>query len=114
MPPCNYIDFVVVTISGSGGDQVAGENYTLTCQVTGGVATASSHRWLKNGSLLNDTSATLSFSPLRETDPGVYTCEGTRNSITRTSTNFTIVFAGELLGEPNMQAQLVSYLNNTQ
>ena len=86
---------MVVTITGSGGDQVVGENYTLTCQVTGGVATASSHRWLSNGSLLNDTSAMLFFSPLSETDSGVYICEGTRSSITRTSANFTISVAGE-------------------
>ena len=92
MPPCNYIDFVVVKISGSGGDQVAGENYTLTCQVTGGVTTASSHRWLRNASLLNDTSAVLSFSPLMETDAGVYTC---RSSITGTRANFTIALACE-------------------
>ena len=92
MPPCNYLDFVVVKISGSGGDQVAGENYTLTCQGTGGVTTEPSHQWLRNGSLLNDTSAVLSFSPLMETDAGVYTC---MSSITRTTANFTIALACE-------------------
>ena len=96
MPPCNYnIDLVVVSLTGSGGAQVVGENYRLTCNVTGGVTTESTHRWFRDGTPLNVTSATLSLSPLRETDTGVYTCEGTRSSITRTSENFTITAASE-------------------
>ena len=86
----------MVTLTGSGGAQVVGENYTLTCNVTGGVTTESTHRWFRNGSLLNEIStSTLSFSPLRETDSGIYTCEGTRSSTTRTSANFTIAVAGK-------------------
>ena len=40
MPPCNdNIDLVEVSLTGSGGAQIVGENYTLTCNVTGGVTT---------------------------------------------------------------------------
>ena len=80
-----------ISLSGSGGAQIAGENYTLTCQVTGGGNTTRTYRWFRNGSLVTgQRSATLSFSPLRETDSGVYTCEGTRSSIARTSERVTI------------------------
>ena len=86
----------MVSLTDSGGAQVVGENYTLTCNVTGGVTTASTYRWFRDGSLLIETpTRTLSFSPLLETDSGVYTCEGTRSSITRTSANLTVAVAGE-------------------
>ena len=86
----------MVTLTGSGGAQVVGENYTLTCNVTGGVTTAFAYRWFRNGSLCNETStSTLSFSPLRVTDSGVYSCEGTRSSTTRTSANLTVAVVGE-------------------
>ena len=78
-------------LTGSGVAQIAGENYTLTCQLTGEGTTTPIYQWFRNGSLLTDqTSDTLSFSPLSETDSGVYTCEGTRSSITVTSGAMTI------------------------
>jgi hypothetical protein len=88
-----------VTVTSGGGAQIAGENYTLTCQVTGGGTMTPTYRWFRDGSpLTGQTSATLSFSPLREIDSGVYTCEGTRNSITVTSgTGIMITVAGELI-----------------
>ena len=85
----------MVTLNGSEGDQVVGGNYRLICNITGGVTTTSTHRWFRNGSLLHETSGTLSFLPLNKSDSGVYICEGTRSSITRRSTNFTITVAGE-------------------
>ena len=85
----------MVTLSG-GGTQIAGEDYTLTCQVTGGETMTPTYRWFRNGSLLTgQTSNTLSFSPLRETDSGVYTCEGTRSFMTVTSANVTITVVGK-------------------
>jgi hypothetical protein len=78
---------------------MAGEEYTLTCQVTGGVITMPTYQWFKNDSLVTgQTSATLSFSPLEEADSGVYMCEGTRSSITRTSTAVRIDVAGKCMG----------------
>ena len=88
---------LMVTLSGSGGAQVAGEDYTLTCQFTGGEAvTLAVYQWLKDGlSLANETSDTLSFSPLRETDSGGYTCEVTTGSLTATSPSVTITVVGK-------------------
>ena len=88
----------MVSLSGSSGPQIAGENYTLTCQVTGGGTTTPTYRWFKNGSLLTgQTTATLSFSPLIETDSGVYTCEGNRSYITATSESVNITVVGKFL-----------------
>ena len=85
-----------VTIFKNGGAQIAGENYTLTCQVTGGTTAMPIYQWFKNGSLLaNRTSATLSFLPLMITDSGVYTCEGTRNSTTSSSGDVMITVDGK-------------------
>ena len=68
-----------VTIFENGGTQIAGENYTLTCQVTGGETTPILYQWFKNGSLLTSEESSISsklfFSPLNEADSGVYTCE---------------------------------------
>ncbi|ORU95145.1 MAG: hypothetical protein A6F71_10925 [Cycloclasticus sp. symbiont of Poecilosclerida sp. M] len=41
---------LMVTLSGSGGAQVAGEDYTLTCQFTGGEAVTPAYRWFKDDS----------------------------------------------------------------
>ena len=86
-----------MTLSGSGGAQVAGENYTLTCQFTGGEAvTPAMYQWLNDGSsLAGETSDTLSFSPLRDTDSGGYTCEVTTGSFIGTSPSVTITVVGK-------------------
>ena len=55
------------------------------------------YRWLRNGTVMtSETSATLSFSPLRETNAGVYVCEATRSSMTMTSASVTISVVGKL------------------
>ena len=77
---------LVVMISGNSGQLTAGENHMLTCQVTGGGTMTPTYRWLRNGTVMtSETSATLSFSPLRETNAGVYVCEATRRSMTMAS-----------------------------
>ena len=84
----------MVSINGSDSALTAGENYILTCQVTGGTMTPT-YQWFRNGSpLTGQTSDTLSFSPLREIDSGVYTCEGTRSSVTVTSPSVRITVVG--------------------
>ena len=85
-----------MTLSGSGGAQVAGENYTLTCQFTGGETLTPVYKWLKDGSpLAGERSNTLSFSPLRDTDSGGYTCEVTTGSLTGTSPSVNITVVGK-------------------
>ena len=51
------------------------------------------YRWFRNGSLLTgQTSATLSFSPMNESDSGVYTCEGMVFDVSaNASINVTVV-----------------------
>ena len=86
----------MVTLSGSGGAQVAGEDYTFTCQFIGGEAVTPVYQWLRDDSpLAGETSGTLSFSPLRETDSGGYTCEVTTGSLTGTSSVVTITVVGK-------------------
>ena len=82
---------VYVSISG-GGDQLVGQTYTLTCQVNaGGHAVMSVYQWIKDGTEITDeTSATLSFSPLADTDFGDYTCRATVRDQTTTSASVTI------------------------
>ena len=87
----------MVNLTGSDGEQIAGEDRTLTCQVTGGETITTTYRWFRNGSPLSgQTSDTLSFSPLSQTDSGVYTCEGTRNYTSMMSESVTITAVGEL------------------
>ena len=88
---------ITVTLSTSGGAQIAGQDYTLTCQVTGGGTMTPTYQWFRGTSVLTDeTSMSLSFSPLREIDSGDYTCEGTRSSIAVTSDPITITVMGKL------------------
>ena len=86
----------VVTLNVSGGAQIAGENYTLTCTVTGGGTMTPTYRWLRNDSPLSgETSATLSFSPLRQSNsPGSYSCEATLSSTAVRSVSMTITVEG--------------------
>ena len=51
------------------------------------------YRWRRNGGLRGETSATLSFTPLRQTSPssnGQYTCEATRSGRIFESEDFEI------------------------
>ena len=88
----------MVTLSGSGGAQVAGEDYRLTCQFTGGEDVTPVYQWLKDDSpLAGETSDTLSFFPLGEIDSGEYTCEVTTGSLTGTGLSVTITVVGKNL-----------------
>ena len=99
---CIYLQTapVVVTVTGSGATQNAGEDYTLTCTVSGGGTTTTTYQWLRNGApLTGETSDTLSFTPLRKTTPssnGQYTCQATRSGSTVTSNNITIAVTCKL------------------
>ena len=76
--------------------QLAGEDYTLSCQATGGGTTPYLYRWFKDGlRLTGETSGTLSFSPLGDTDTGGYTCEVTTGSLTTTSASVAISVVGK-------------------
>ena len=90
---------VMVSVTGSGATQHAGEDYTLTCTVSGGETTATTtYQWRRDNSPLSDeTSATLSFTPLRQNTPssnGQYVCEATRSGRTVRSEGITITVTG--------------------
>ena len=84
VPPIN------VQISGSRETPTSGENYALTCNVS--AISVSTYQWRKNDDILNDqTSQILSFSPLRLSDAGMYTCSITVATVPySTSQNITI------------------------
>ena len=77
--------------------QIAGEDYTLSCQATGGGTMPYLYRWFKDAGpqLAGETSGTLSFSPLGETDSGGYTCEVTTGSLTTASASVAITVVGK-------------------
>ena len=85
VPPIN------VQISGSRETPTSGENYALTCNVSG-VNDVTMYLWRKNDDILNDqASQILSFSPLRLSDAGMYTCSITVANVPySTSQNITI------------------------
>ena len=69
-----------------------GHSHTLTCNVSG--AGVTTHQWRKDGSVIQgETIEMLSFSSLRLSDAGQYTCEviveGNRFSNTRSSYHST-------------------------
>ena len=87
---------LMVTLSVSGDAQIAGEDYTLACSVTGGGTVTPTYRWWKNGEPRpGRTESTIAFTPLRGVNSGVYICEGTRNSIAVNSTSVTLTVRGE-------------------
>ena len=77
---------ITVSVASSVATPMAGSMYSLTCTVTGaeGLTDAGAmvtYQWLKNGAVvLDQTMATLSFSPLTFSDAGSYTCQATVTS----------------------------------
>ena len=67
---------VTVNVTGSGVTQHAGEDYTLTCTVSGGELDANTtYQWMKDESnLATETSEGLSFSPLSQHNSSQYVC----------------------------------------
>ena len=73
---------ITVAVSG-GGTRIAGYSYFLNCSAPG--ASVTTYQWRKDGSVIQDeTTDMLSFSPLRLSDAGQYTCEVAVNSMTLT------------------------------
>ena len=80
-----------VLISDGGATRIVGQNYQLTCNVTGAENFNSviTYRWTKNDgsgqSQVGANSSTLSFTPLRLSDAGSYVCGATVSSSYLTS-----------------------------
>ncbi len=95
---CTYVDpeTLVVMITGGGDVFTAGANHSLTCTAIGGVSMTYTYQWLRyDGDIVNETSSTISFSPLRETDVGRYNCRVSDGSTNITSDGVEINVEGE-------------------
>ena len=67
----------VITAMVSGDTPTVGENYSLTCTVTGAdqLNHTITYQWFKdNTTISGETQSTLSFSSLRVSDTGKYRC----------------------------------------
>ncbi len=74
---------LVVVITGSGGVFTAGASHSLTCTASGGASMTYTYQWQRyGGDIVNETSSTISFSPLREADVGRYNCQVSDGSMT--------------------------------
>ena len=65
-----------IQIVDNGTTPVAGLNYSLSCKLSGidSSITSMTYEWRKDGSLLSEMGTLLSFSPLRLSDAGQYSC----------------------------------------
>ena len=86
-------------INDGGATPTAGQSYALTCSVN--EATVSSYQWRKDGAVLQgQTTEVLSFSPLRLSDAGRYTCKVTVTAASETFTaiqNRSVIIQSELI-----------------
>ncbi len=83
-------------ITGGGGIFTVGANHSLTCTASGGVSMTYNYQWLRyEEDIVNETSSTISFSPLRETDAGRYNCRVSDGSTIITSDCVVINVEGE-------------------
>ncbi len=83
-------------ITGGGGVFTAGTSHSLTCTACGGASMTYTYQWLRyDGDINDETSSTISFSPLREADVGRYNCRVSVGSMTITSENVVISVEGE-------------------
>ncbi len=83
-------------ITGGGGTLTAGASHSLTCTASGGASMTYTYQWLRYyGDIVDETSSTISFSPLRETDVGRYNCQVSVGSMTTTSDGVVINIEGE-------------------
>ena len=77
----------IVHIGDNGATPTLGQSYSLPCEVTGASdpIISSAYQWRKNGTVIN-TGPTLSFSSLRLSDAGQYTCQVTVDRMMLSST----------------------------
>lgn len=67
---------ITVEIADGGVTPVAGQNYSMSCSVSGTNIdlTTLMYKWKKDNTSLPETGALLSFSPLRLSHAGEYSC----------------------------------------
>ena len=86
----------MVSVTGGNTTQQAGQNYTLTCTVSGGGTDVPTYQWLQDDfNLINETSDTLSFTPLTQNSSGKYICVAKNSGSVVESKEFAINVTGE-------------------
>lgn len=72
---------ISVQLKDDGTQPKPGFSYSLTCNVifSGGVDFNFTYAWMKENIILSETGSSLSFSSLRLSDAGAYTCKVTAN-----------------------------------
>ena len=68
-----YLIVIVYIIHGE-NDPTVGQPYMLTCSIYGATTANTNYHWEKNGNQLSRNGPTLSFTSLRLSDAGRYTC----------------------------------------
>jgi hypothetical protein len=89
---------VSIEIIESGGSQVAGQSYNLTCNVSD-TTNVTSYQWDKEGESLNEIDKILSFPSLNLSNVGNYTCQVrdlNQTIIGISSNNWTIILPSKL------------------
>ncbi len=85
-------------ITGEGGVFIVGANHSLTCTASGGASMTYTYQWLRyDGDIVNETSSTISFFPLREADIGRYNCRVSNGSLNNISDDVVINVEGEYI-----------------
>ena len=94
-----YANLFIVSIQLTGipGTPIAGQNFSLTCIVSG--AHVALYDWVKNGGdfPLNESGSTLNFTLLKLSDAGQYTCivngsfNSSHNVIIQSEVTYTVV-----------------------
>ena len=70
---------ITVQIRNNGAAPILEQSYFLNCEVTGTRDSISTYQWQKDDTVLSETGPILSFSSLRLSDAGQYTCQVTVN-----------------------------------
>ncbi len=86
----------MVKITDGGGMLTVGASHSLTCTASGGASMNYTYQWQRYGEdIVNKTSPTISFTPLREADVGRYNCRVSDGSTNITSDCVMINVEGE-------------------
>ena len=70
-----------VQITGSVATPALGQSYFLTCEISGASGPVSAYQWRKGDTMRSEDGQTLSFSTLRLSDAGHYTCNASVDSV---------------------------------
>ncbi len=83
-------------ITGGGSVFTAGASHSLACTTSGGASMTYTYQWLRYGrDIVDETSSTISFSPLWEAHVGQYNCRVSDGFMANNSDSVVINVKGE-------------------